>query len=225
MKIRSNKNLWRQVSIKGIVQITVFLLVIFSVTAAICALSSLTWAESWTLVMTPAISLALVILLRRIRSQKQMRGSVLLDAGNNPQRGLFAFIAVTSLVCGGMTIIAMFFESQRTLNSIHIVVYSVVAGTVFLMKAMGSVEFCENGIWAHTGLIPWSSVEAFEWKRSDEWKHSAFWISYKNWLESSVDIKLDIPENEKENVEALLKQHAPSATALHKQLLKPIDGR
>lgn len=224
MEARSNKNSRRQVSINGILQTAAIFLVFGSITAAIWALSHLTWTESVTLVVTTAVSLLLFLRLMRLRSQKNVRGIVLLDAGEFPQRGLYAVIATLSLLGGGMWVTAMIFESGSTLRSLHYLVFSVVPGTVFLIHARGRAEFCENGIWAYSALIPWSSIEAFQWKSSDEWKHSALWISYKNRLEAPASIKLDICENEKENIESLLNQYAPSATALHKQLLSPIDA-
>lgn len=223
MKTRSTRDVWKKLSAMDFFRSTMIVLLLFLVASAISAWSRLTWGESLTLVMTPAMILVLVLGLTRIRLQKNMRGIVLLDAGENPQRGLYTVIATTSLVGGGMGGIAMLFESQRTLHSLHFVLFSLVPGTVFLIKALGRAEFCQNGIWAYTALIPWSSIEAYQWKSSDEWKQSALWISCKNRLESPAVVKLDIPESEKENVESLLKQYAPSATALHKQLLRSID--
>lgn len=224
MSIRSTDDIWRQRTKWDFLRPTIIVLLLFLVASAIWALSHLKWTESLTLVMIPAVILTLVLGLTRIRLQKNMRGIVLLDAGENPQRGLYTVLATLLLIGGGMGGIAMFFESQRTLHSLHVVLFSVVSGTVFLIKALGRAEFCQNGIWAYTTLIPWSSIEAFQWKSSDEWKQSALWISCKKRLESPAAIRLDIPESEKENVESLLKQYAPSATALHKQLLRPIDA-
>lgn len=190
---------------------------------SVCAIAmstSLSWFESFGVVIFAGVSILVFMIFLRWWTQRNFRGAVLYSGETYPYRHviiggwvLFFILACSRIIfesTENLTFNVLYFLPLAALNMVaHYVTYS------------GRLEFCENGIWAFSNLTRWNDIETYEWKHAGERKKSALWIKYTNWLLVSAKREVVIPDEDKETVEELLKQYAPSAIKLVP--VKPLD--
>ncbi|HSG72240.1 MAG TPA: DUF5673 domain-containing protein, partial [Planctomycetaceae bacterium] len=190
--------------------------------AAIAMSTSLSWSECFGVVYLASVSGLIFIMVLRWWTQKNFRGEVLYSTEADPSgyggimMGVFYFLLACersifelseNLVFNGLSFLPLIFSL-------------IVLNYVMCTKRL---EFCENWIWAFSNLTRWNDLETYEWKHAGERKKSALRIKYTNWLLVSAKREVDIPDEDKETVEELLKQYAPSAIKLVPVKLQPLD--
>lgn len=192
---------------------------------SVCAIAmstSLSWFESFGVVIFAGVSILILIIILRWWTQKNYRGAVLYSTETYPYRHVGVTLGVLMFVLACSKII---FESSENLPFNALIFLPIASLSIVLNYVMysGQLEFCKNGIWTFSNLTRWNDIETYEWKHAGERKKSALSIKYTNWLLVSAKREVDIPDEDKETVEALLKQYAPSAIKLVPVKLQPLD--
>jgi len=194
-------------------------LILFAASAplgiAVRFLTDFGWMESLLIgFFTVYVPVAAYLLVKRRRDGVKQRGEIIWDFGRRPGSEVWGILAYLGLFLLIMMLIANLVQLNEGKEITLIITIYVFAGWASTFKnSSGKLLFCTNGIWAYLRLLPWDALEYFEWKESDEWKHSALWLKYRSPKFGPMREILIIPDKSKDEVEELLRQHLQMPTA------------
>jgi hypothetical protein len=127
-------------------------------------------------------------------------GQVLLDCGPNPRRSSYLVLAAVPLVL----VVSRALRGDLSWSLIAALVCSFQIGIMFLIWALGRLQFRQNGLWKYYGLLRWDKIESCQWSQDSRLRVKP--EIYFSLLDRG---DLPIPPEQKRLVDELLQKHCP----------------
>lgn len=141
---------------------------------------------------------------------QQPRGRLLGDFGGMAGRvAMLVFLSVLFVANLGLlfdTLTAGKAELKRVLPSLS----GLLVCGILYMNFAGRLQFWSGGLLGYRRFLKWEDLEFFEWKSAGDWKKSALWLKYQHPQFGPVKHVYIFPDEDKEQVEELLRQHIRS---------------